>query len=58
MAIFNSYVKLPEGNGIFPYQPSSYWGTPIDGNPHMEILQWVNLVCLYEYVSPYIKTSS
>ena len=35
-----------------------FWGTPIDGNPHMEILQWVNLVCVYEYVNPYIKTSS
>ena len=29
MVIFNSYVKLPEGNGSVHYKPFSYWGTPI-----------------------------
>ena len=31
MVIFNSYVKLPEG------KPSSYWGIPIDGTPHLTL---------------------
>jgi hypothetical protein len=30
MAIFNSYVSLPEGNSIFQYKHvESYWATPI-----------------------------
>ena len=24
-------------NWIFPYKPSSYWGTPIYGNPHIDV---------------------
>ena len=29
------YPQIIHFNGIFPYKPSSYWDTPIYGNPHM-----------------------
>ena len=32
-------------DGIFPYKPSSYWGTPINGNPHMIKLTYINRAC-------------
>ena len=28
------YPEIIHVNGNFPYKPSSYWGTPIPGNPH------------------------
>jgi hypothetical protein len=34
-------------DGIFRYKPSSYWGTPIYGNPHIEAdinIHWYHLV--------------
>jgi hypothetical protein len=32
-------------NRIVHYQPSSYWGTPINGNPHLLITWWILDTC-------------
>ena len=32
-------IHLKSFEKDFPYKPSSYWGTPIDGNPHMFPIQ-------------------
>ena len=32
-------LNHPFIDGIFHYKPSSYWGTPIYGNPHIVILE-------------------
>ena len=34
---------------IFPSKPSSYWGTPIDGNPHIYIYMYVCMYVLIYY---------
>ena len=34
VSINGGTLKSSTGNKIVPYKPSSYWGTPIYGNPH------------------------